>query len=164
VRTLRPWIGAAAAAGMALASCGGERGREAALEAALERSRAVAAADWIYGSDTLPPEPGETRPRIVDRCRIVLPGEEPLDVACGEVFLGLEQDADTAWIARVVEGLGGEVVDRGRVPAWTSVLGEPQTYLLVRVGPRTEGRTLVRALSSEGVRFVDVRQVRRRGP
>ncbi len=138
---------------------------EAALEAALERSRAVAEAEWIYGADTLPPSPGDRVPRIEARCRITLPGgSEAEEVACGQVFVGLDPEADSAWIARVVRSLGAEVLDRGRVPGWSSALGEPQPYLLLRVEPGTEARTLQRAFNSDGIRFVDVRPVRRRRP
>lgn len=154
-------------------------GREEPVERALERSRAVAAAEWSYGTDTLPPEQGEREPRLVDRCRITLPGvgsagggadarsedgERTVDVACGQLFLGLEPDADSAWIARLVEGLDAEVLDRGAIPRWTTALGEPVRYVVVRVDPGRERRTLERALSSEGVRFVDVREVARRRP
>lgn len=156
---------ATAVVGTGVAGCGERQGREDAVASALRRSRAVMAATWSYGADTLPPERGSTAPRIVDRCRVALPGADaPLDVACGVIFLGLEPDADTAWIGRVVRGLGGEVVGRGRIPGWGSALGEAQPYLLMRVQTGTESRTLERAFHSEGVRFVDVRPVRRRRP
>lgn len=168
------------AAALALAACGGDsRSPEDSVERATERSRAVAAAAWSYGTDTLPPEQGEQRPRIVDRCRITLPAEgdagvevggeaggsgRTVDVSCGHLFIGLEAEADSAWIERLVERLSGEVVERGAVPGWTTPLGEPVRYLLLRVEPGREGRTIERALNSEGVRFVDVREVARRRP
>ena len=150
--------------GIAVA-CGERPDPAAARTAALTRRRDVIAASWSYGADTLPPARGSSEPRIVDRCRIQLPGAElPVDVACGVIFLGLEPGADSVWIDRVVAGLGGEVVGRGRIPGWSSALGEPQPYLLVRVRTGTESRALERAFESDGVRFVDVRPVRRRRP
>ncbi len=147
-----------------LAGCGGGGGDADPVERALERSRAVAAAEWSYGQDTIPPEQGEREARVVERCRMTLPAGSTLDVTCGHVFLGLDPDADSAWIEWLVDGLGVEVAERGRVPGWTTSLGEPVSYLLVRTEPRGEARTLERALASEGVRFVDVREVSRRRP
>ena len=151
---------------VALGACGGGGGEPDPTERALERSRAVAAGEWSYGQDTVPPEQGEREARLVDRCRVTLPSvaesaddaaeSRTLDVTCGHVFLGLEPGADSAWVERLVE--------RGRVPGWTTSLGEPVSYLLVRTEPRGEGRILERALASEGVRFVDVREVSRRRP
>lgn len=136
---------------------------------AVQRSEAVAAAEWTYGQDTIPPAQGEQEARVVDRCRLALPaeegaGERTLEVTCGHVFIGLEADADSAWVERLVDGLGVEVVERGRIPAWTTALDEPVVYLLVRTEEGQERRTLQRALASEGVRFVDVREVSRRRP
>ena len=136
---------------------------------ALERSRVIAGAEWSYGQDTIPPEQGKREAQIVERCRVTLPGgaaeaARTLDVTCGHVFLGLEPDADSAWIEQLVDGLGAEVVERGRVPGWTTSLGEPVAYLLVRTEPGREGTVLARALAAEGVRFVDVREVSRRRP
>lgn len=161
----RALVAVAAVATAGAAACGERPGRGEAVASALKRSRAVMAAKWSYGVDTLPPERGSTAPQLVDRCRVTLPdAEAPMDVACGVIFLGLEPSADTTWIGRVVEGLGGEVVGRGRIPGWGSALGEPQPYLLVRVATGAESRTLERAFHSDGVRFVDVRPVRRRRP
>lgn len=154
---------------LGLAGCGGAGESADPNERALERSRAIAGSEWSYGQDTVPPEQGEREAQIVERCRVTLPGGsrgegQTLDVTCGHVFLGLEPEADSAWIEQLVDGLGVEVVERGRVPGWTTSLGEPVSYLLVRTEPGREGRVLERALASEGVRFVDVREVSRRRP
>ncbi len=168
------WAGVWAASLALVAACGGggdaDGGDPAA--AALERSRAIAAGEWSYGQDTLPPEQGGNEARIVDRCRVTLEGAgggsdaeaRTLDAACGLLFLGLEAGADSAWIERLAAALDVEVVERGAIPAWTTALGEPVEYLLVRVETGGEGRTLERALDSQGVRFVDVREVSRRRP
>lgn len=154
---------------LGLSGCGGAGESEDPKERALERSRAVAGAEWSYGQDTIPPEQGEREARLVERCRVTLPDAaaetgRTLDVTCGHVFLGLEPDADSVWIEQLVGGLGVEVVERGRVPAWTTSLGEPVTYLLVRTEPGREATVLARALASDKVRFVDVREISRRRP
>lgn len=134
--------------------------------AAEARSRAVAGARWHYGVDTVPGEPGRPEPQVVDRCAVTLPGAsaDTLDVACGLLFLALEPEADSAWIARLPEALGLEVADRGTLPAWSTELGEPLRYLLVRVETGRERRTSDRALRFDGVRFIDVREIKRRQP
>ncbi len=157
--------------GLLLAGCG-DRGGDP-LERAARRSEAVAAGEWSYGRDTLP---GREGPQVVDRCRITLPTEGAageliegrdsltMDVACGVLFLGLEPDADGAWVERLVAGLGAERVDEGAIPAWVTPLNEPLRYVLIRVDLGEEQRTLTRALASDGVQFVDVREVSIRRP
>jgi hypothetical protein len=150
---------------LATAGCGGEADIDPAASAEA-RSRAVVAADWHYGQDTVPGEPGSPAPRIVDRCGVTLPGaeEDTLDVACGLLFLALEPGTDSARVARIAYALDLEVADRGALPAWSTELGEPLRYVLVRVPTGREGRAAGRALASEGIRFVDVREVARRRP
>ncbi len=150
-------------------ACGGTADGGDPVGEAVERSRAIAAGEWLYGQDTLPPEQGGSEARIVDRCRVTVEGESgtearTLDAACGLIFLGLDAGVDSARVERLTAALDVEVVERGAIPAWTTKLGEPVEYLLVRVEPGREGRTLERALDSEGVRFVDVREVARRRP
>jgi hypothetical protein len=160
---------------VALVACGGGSDGIDPAEEALERSRAIAAGEWSYGQDTLPPEQGGSEARLVERCRVTVEreddgegegetGSRTLDVACGLLFLGLEAGVDSGRVERLTAALDVEVLERGAIPAWTTSLGEPLEYLLVRVEPGREGRTLERALDSEGVRFVDVREVARRRP
>ena len=158
-----PWLGAWLL--VATTGCGEAADREPAA-AAEARSRAIAAAEWHYGQDTVPGDAGSPGPRVVDRCRVTLPAEpdDTLDVACGLLFLGLEPGTDSARIARLADALELEVADRGALPAWTTELGEPLRYVLVRVPARRERRAAERALASDGVRFVDVREVARRRP
>jgi hypothetical protein len=87
-----------------------------------------------------------------------------VDVACGIFFMALEADADSAWIDELVRSLGGEVVERTRLPAWATRLEDPVPYVLVSVPIGQEAGAIRRAAASEGVRFVDVRRVQRRRP
>jgi hypothetical protein len=148
-------------------ACGGdpEAARERMIQRADETSRQVAAAEWHYDREQRPPERGDTAPIEEDRCRVDMPGEDRLvDVACGLFFMAMEPQVDSAWIDRLVASLGGEVVERERLPAWATRLDEEVPYVLVSVPLGQEPVAIRRALASEGVRLVDVRRVQRRRP
>lgn len=153
---------------LAPAGCGDERriqAREQSLERAAERSRLIAGAEWTYEREVRPPERGDTAPVQEDRCRITLPGEDrPRDVACGFFMMAVEPHADSVWIERLVQTLGGIVVERHEIPGWATRLDDPVPYVLVSVPTGQEPEAIRRALASEGVRFVDVRRIPRRRP
>jgi hypothetical protein len=149
------------------AGCSGDRDaeRERSMERAQERSALIARGEWTYEREPRPPERGDVGPVEEDRCRITLPDDDrAIDVACGFFFLALEADADSAWIEQLVRELGGIVVERREIPGWATRLDQPVPYFLVSVPTGQEPTAIRRALASEGVRFVDVRRVRRLRP
>jgi hypothetical protein len=152
---------------LAAAGCGEEQRRaerERSLARASERSRILARADWVYDRELAPPSRGQTQPVEEDRCRVALPDDGLVDVACGQFFLALEPGADQDRVDVLMAHIGGEVLERREIPGWATRLDDPLPYILVAVPIGREPDAIRRALASEGVRFADVRRVRRLRP
>ncbi len=139
---------------LALSSCA-DQGQDAQLAQAAERTSLLAGAEWIYDHLVVPQ--GDECPQLQDRCRVVMPGA-PLgqDVACGLLFLGLDDGAELAPLRQLLDDLGGTIVEHPGTPAPAGSGARHPRWIVASVPVGQEPQVIRRALSSDGVRFVDV--------